>query len=68
MVNVNLNMYLIPNKHMETQQVTSQPTNLSHQSTPMASLLIPISYALAAVIVLAGLGAFLRQLFNLGKD
>lgn len=55
-------------KHMQTQQVTSQPTNLSNQSTPMVSLLTPISYALAAVVVLAGLGAFLRQLFSLGKD
>ena len=55
-------------KHMRTQQVTSQPTNLSNQSTPMVSLLTPISYALAAVVVLAGLGAFLRQLFSLGKD
>ncbi|WP_271252566.1 hypothetical protein [Pseudanabaena sp. Chao 1811] len=52
---------------METQQVTSQPANLSNQSTTMVSLLSPISYSLAAVIVLAGLGAFLRQLFHLGK-
>ena len=53
---------------METQLTTNQPATLAPQSTPIINLLIPISYALAAVIVLAGLGAFLRTLFDLGKN
>jgi len=54
---------------MDTQQsTTSQPVTLASQSMPVTSLLTPISYAIAAVIVLAGLGAFLRTIFSLGKD
>lgn len=59
---------------METQQATtsqpatSQPATLATQSIPVTSLLTPISYAIAAVIVLAGLGAFLRTIFSLGRD
>jgi hypothetical protein len=54
---------------MESQQTTtSQPATLATQSIPVTSLLTPISYAIAAVIVLAGLGAFLRTIFSLGKD
>jgi hypothetical protein len=54
---------------METQQATTtQPVTLANQSIPVTSLLTPISYAIAAVIVLAGLGAFLRTIFSLGKD
>jgi hypothetical protein len=50
---------------MPTQPVTSQPVN---PSTQVVSLLIPISYSLATVILLTGIGAFLGQLFRLGKD
>ena len=54
---------------METQQATtSQPATFATQSMPVTNLLTPISYAIAAVIVLAGLGAFLRTIFSLGKD
>ncbi|MCX5933938.1 MAG: hypothetical protein NTU99_04000 [Pseudanabaena sp. LacPavin_0818_WC45_MAG_42_6] len=54
---------------METQlSTTNQSTNIAPQSMPVTSLFTPIAYAIAAVIVLAGLGAFLGQLFRLGKD
>ncbi|MCL1492391.1 MAG: hypothetical protein M1G31_16785 [Pseudanabaena sp. Salubria-1] len=54
---------------METQlSTTNQSTNIAPQSMPVTSLFTPIAYAIAAVIVLAGLDAFLGQLFRLGKD
>jgi hypothetical protein len=59
----------LPNKLMETQlSTTNQSTNIAPQSMPVTSLFTPIAYAISAVIVLAGLGAFLGQLFRLGKD
>jgi len=47
---------------------TTEPATIANSNLNITNLMMPISYSLAAVIVLAGLGAFLRQLFNLGKD
>jgi hypothetical protein len=49
-------------------QKTTEPATIANPNLNITNLMMPISYSLAAVIVLAGLGAFLRQLFNLGKD
>ncbi|WP_425214342.1 hypothetical protein [Tumidithrix helvetica] len=48
---------------MKTEQATTtQPATLATQPMPMTNVLMPISYAIAAAIVLAALGAFLRDL------
>jgi hypothetical protein len=52
---------------MKNTQTTATATS-PNPNLDITPLIMPISYSLATVIVLAGLGAFLRQLFNLGKD
>ncbi|WP_176453341.1 hypothetical protein [Pseudanabaena sp. SR411] len=47
---------------------TTEPATIANPNLNITNLMMPISYSLAAVIVLSGLGAFLRQLFNLGKE
>jgi small-conductance mechanosensitive channel len=48
---------------MESQQATTtQPATITAQPISMTSVLIPISYAIAAAILLAALGKFLRDL------
>ncbi len=52
---------------MKNTQTTATATSAT-PNLDITPLIMPISYSLATVIVLAGLGAFLRQLFNLGRE
>ena len=46
-------------------QTTATSTNPNLDITP---LIMPISYAISGAIALAAIAAFLRQLFNLGRE
>jgi len=48
-----------------TTQAIATSTNPSVDITP---LIMPISYSISGAIALAALAAFLRQLFNLGRE
>jgi len=48
-----------------TNQTIATNTNPNLDITP---LIMPISYAISGAIALASLAAFLRQLFNLGRE
>jgi hypothetical protein len=52
-------------KQVATQAIASTSTNPNLDVTP---LIMPISYAISGAIALAALAAFLRQLFNLGRE
>ena len=52
---------------MKNTQTTTAATS-TNPNLDITPLILPISYSLATVIILAGLGAFLRQLFNLGRE
>ena len=54
----------------EIQTVPANNPNAVFPTTDSSlyTLLLPLAYSIAAVIVLAGIGAFLGQLFRLGKD
>lgn len=54
----------------EIQTVLANNPNAAFPNTDSSlyTLLLPLVYSIAAVIVLAGIGAFLSQLFRLGKD
>ncbi len=53
---------------MDTQQVKTTQPAIVQPDPQMASVIMPIAYAVAAAIVLAALAAFLRTLFDLGKS
>ena len=56
----------------QIQKTAQQPTQTTATSTnpnlDITPLIMPISYAISAAIALAALAAFLRQLFNLGRE
>ena len=51
-------------KQVATQAIATS-TNPSLDITP---LIMPISYSISGAIALAAIAAFLRQLFNLGRE
>jgi hypothetical protein len=51
-------------KQVATQSIATS-TNPNLDITP---LILPISYAVSGAIALAAIAAFLRQLFNLGRE
>ncbi|MEI6330213.1 MAG: hypothetical protein WCP16_13335 [Pseudanabaena sp. ELA645] len=57
------------NQAQVQRQVTTQTiaTN-SNPSIDITPLIMPISYAISGAIALAAIAAFLRQLFNLGRE
>lgn len=52
-------------KQVATQAIAQTSTNPNLDITP---LIMPISYSISGAIALAAIAAFLRQLFNLGKE
>ena len=55
----------IQNTAQQQTQAIATSTNPSIDITP---LIMPISYAISGAIALAAIAAFLRQLFNLGRE
>jgi hypothetical protein len=57
------------NQNQVQKQVTTQTiaTN-ANPSLDITPLIMPISYAVSGAIALAAIAAFLRQLFNLGRE
>jgi hypothetical protein len=50
------------------QQQTQMIATSANPSIDITLLIMPISYAISGAIALAAIAAFLRQLFNLGKE
>jgi hypothetical protein len=48
-------------------QTTATATN-TNPNLDITPLIMPISYAISGAIALAAIAAFLRQLFNLGRE
>ena len=57
------------NQNQVQKQVANQAiaTN-SNPNLDVTPLIMPISYSISGAIALAAIAAFLRQLFNLGKE
>ncbi|MBD2151302.1 hypothetical protein H6F44_14395 [Pseudanabaena sp. FACHB-1277] len=57
------------NQNQVQKQVANQAiaTN-SNPNFDVTPLIMPISYSISGAIALAALAAFLRQLFNLGRE
>jgi hypothetical protein len=57
------------NQNQVQKQVANQAiaTN-SNPNLDVTPLIMPISYSISGAIALAALAAFLRQLFNLGRE
>jgi hypothetical protein len=47
---------------------TTEPATIANPSLDITPLIMPISYAVSGAIALAAIAAFLRQLFNLGRE
>jgi hypothetical protein len=56
----------------QIQKTAQQPTQAiatnANPSIDITPLIMPISYAISGAIALAAIAAFLRQLFNLGRE
>jgi hypothetical protein len=57
------------NQNQVQKQVANQAiTTNSNPNLDVTPLIMPISYSISGAIALAAIAAFLRQLFNLGKE
>ena len=57
------------NQNQLQKQVATQPIATSaNPNLDITPLIMPISYAVSGAIALAAIAAFLRQLFNLGRE
>jgi hypothetical protein len=52
---------------MKNTQTTEAATS-ANPNLDITPLIMPISYAVSGAIALAAIAAFLRQLFNLGRE
>ncbi|NMF60623.1 hypothetical protein [Pseudanabaena yagii] len=47
---------------------TTEPATSANPNLDITPLIMPISYSVSGAISLAAIAAFLRQLFNLGRE
>jgi hypothetical protein len=52
----------------KTAQQTQTIATSANPNLDITPLIMPISYAVSGAIALAAIAAFLRQLFNLGRE
>jgi hypothetical protein len=52
----------------KTAQQTQAIATNANPNLDITPLIMPISYAISGAIALAAIAAFLRQLFNLGRE